>query len=338
MTQASRPQADNITNYPTGDSGPYSADQWAELFQVLFTGDEEATQGPLIHYLNELAVTTAAGDISVDTGAGFCYGHWLVSSTLITFSPNHANNQDQVVLCNNNTNTAYNTNLQFPTVTGLADYNNTASIEPYSCRLVILTGDGVGGPRALVNSGGINMVRIAHYDIDAAGTVTNLTDDRDFCQYSIGIRSRQFLVPALVGLDGGSTTRVAYSGLTLPDGVDIYTFSGFSVPSDFKSTMTVRAVLRAAAGGGGNIYAQSETYYRQCGEVDTTHTDNTGVLAAYALSAPATVDCIMPVSMASAAVGDIVDLRFRRAGGNALDTVNADVYFKGWLVEYVSFW
>lgn len=338
MTQSSRPQADNITNYPTGDSGPYSADQWAELFQVLFTGDEEATQGPLIHYLNELAVTTAAGDISVNTGAGFCYGHWLVSNTLITFSPNHANNQDQVVLCNNNTNAPYNTNLQFPTVTGLADYNGTASIEPYSCRLVILTGDGVGGARALVNAGGINMVLLAHYDIDAAGAVTNLIDDRDVCQYSIGIRNRQFLVPALVGWNGGSFTRIAYSGLTLPDNVDAHTYSGFSVPSDFKSTMTVKAVLRAVAGGGGNIYAQSETWYRQCGEADTTHADSTGALAVFAVSASPTVDCIIPVSLIDAAVGDIVDLEFRRAGGNALDTINADVRFKGWLVEYVSFW
>lgn len=338
MTQASRPQADNITNYPTGDSGPYSADQWSELFQVLFTGDEEATQGPLIHYLNELVVTTAAGDISVDTGAGFCYGHWLVSSTLITFSPNHANNQDQVVLCNNNTNTTYNTNLQFPTVTGLADYNGTASIEPYSCRLVILTGDGIGGARSLVNAGGINMVRIAHYDIDAAGAVTGLTDDRDVCQYSIGIRDRQFLVPALVGNNGGSFTRDASSGLVLVDGVNAYTYSGFSVPSDFKANMTVRVVLSAVAGGGGNIYAQSETYYRQCGEIDLTHQDNTGALAAYAVSAPTTVDCIMSVSMTNAAVGDIVDLRFRRDATDALDTINANVYFKGWLVEYESFW
>lgn len=182
MTQASRPQADNIANYPTSDAGPYSADQWAELFQVLFTGDQEATQGPLLRYLNELEVTTAAGDITVDTGAGFCYGHWFVSSATVTFSPTHVAREDRVVLVNNNTNATYNTNLEFPTV--LTDYNLTASIEPYSCRLAILTGTGPGAPRPLVNAGGINMVQLAHYDIDGVGAVTNLTDDRDFARYS----------------------------------------------------------------------------------------------------------------------------------------------------------
>ena len=109
MTQASRPQADHITNFPApSDPGPYSADQWAQLFQIVFTGDQQTTQGPFIRYLNELeCADNASNAVTVDTGAGICNGHILISSEQETFAIPAgpvATRIDRVVMVENNTN------------------------------------------------------------------------------------------------------------------------------------------------------------------------------------------------------------------------------------------
>lgn len=333
MTQSSRPQADNVATFPTSDAGPYSADQWAELFQVLFTGDQEATQGPLANYLNELEPTTVAGDILVDSGAGFCYGHWLVNSASVTFSPTHAAREDRVVLVENNTNLAYSTNLEFPTV--LVDYNNTASIEPYSCRLAILTGTGPGAPRPLVNAGGIHMVQIFHYDIDAGGTVTNPTDDRDFCQFSSTIGTRWFLVSVssgIVYIAGTNIPRAAPQGVTFGAAVSISQgHASFVVPKDYKESMTVRAVITVAAGGSGDVRCQLSTYHAACGEVWNTHTDVTAWAAVTVTQNEN--ECICETAITNVDVNDIVHMTFERDGNDGSDTAG-DVYFSGFLVTY----
>jgi len=178
MTQQSRPQADNTAN-GYGDAGPYSYNQWAEKLYATHTGDENtAVQRALLRgvvptFDNMLVVTTAAGDITVGTGAGFSHGSFLFNSAAVTFSPTHGVRTDYVVIVENNTNNIYNTNLQFPTV--LTDYDATPALLAYTARLAILT-----GPAALVQTTSYWMVPLASYDIDGAGAVTNLTDLREF--------------------------------------------------------------------------------------------------------------------------------------------------------------
>ena len=177
MTQQSRPQADNTAN-GYGDAGPYSYNQWAEKLYATHTGDENtAVQRTLLRgvvtFDNMLVVTTAAGDITVGTGAGFSHGSFLFNTAAVTFSPTHGVRTDYVVIVENNTNNIYNTNLQFPTV--LTDYDATPALLAYTARLAILT-----GPAALVQTTSYWMVPLASYDIDGAGAVTNLTDLREF--------------------------------------------------------------------------------------------------------------------------------------------------------------
>ena len=178
MTQQSRPQADNTAN-GYGDAGPYSYNQWAEKLYATHTGDENtAVQRALLRgvvptFDNMLVVTTAAGDITVGTGAGFSHGSFLFNTAAVTFSPTHGVRTDYVVIVENNTNNIYNTNLQFPTV--LTDYDATPALLAYTARLAILT-----GPAALVQTTSYWMVPLASYDIDGAGAVTNLTDLREF--------------------------------------------------------------------------------------------------------------------------------------------------------------
>jgi hypothetical protein len=333
MTQSSRPQADNVATFPTSDAGPYSADQWAELFQVLFTGDQEATQGPLANYLNELEPTTVGGDILVDTGAGFCYGHWLVNSASVTFSPTHAAREDRVVLVENNTNATYATNLEFPTV--LADYNGTASIEPYSCRLAILTGTGAGAPRPLVNAGGINMVLLAHYDIDGTGAVTGLVDDRDFCYFSSTVGSRNLFVPASRTEDETTSAALLWAeeGHEMLDSRVSKATGDFIVPTDFKSGLTIEAIVRP--NGAGDVYCRSNGGYAECAEVWTTHTYTSGYQA-ITVAAGVPNSCIQSQSLGSAVIGDIVTCSFYRDATDILDTIGDIVYLVGFLVTYVA--
>ena len=200
MTQVSTIQADHISNFPTSDAGPYSADQWSEMFRVLFTGDQQATQGPLARYLNELAVTiNVVGPppvIRVDTGAGFTNGHWF-NSDAVAPSPTDFTiplpvadpRIDRVVIAENNTNLAYTVSdlgfvLDFPD--DVTDYNGTNSIEPYSARLVIMQGAENAAPATpgLDQNANHYMVELYRYQISAAGAITNNVDYRDFCEFS----------------------------------------------------------------------------------------------------------------------------------------------------------
>ncbi len=340
MTQRSRPQAGHSNTYPVpSDPGPYSSDQWAELFQVLFTGDQEATQGPLIRYLNELIVTNTTPTFTVGTGAGFCYGHWFVNSALVTFNPSNAAREDRVVLVENNTNTAYDTNLEFPTV--LTDYD-AGDVPAYSCRLAILTGTGPAAPRALVNAGGINMVMLAHYDIAAGGAISGLTDERDFCEFSTQVepdmivdRTRKFFVQCAGGYDQTSPVELinrSMVGISVPDAVISMGYGQFIVPDDFVSGMTATLVVSPNASG--NIYSRNRCIYGQCGEVNSTHSASVG-LAAVAIT-QFEWECIQEISLASAAINDIVGLEFQRDAVDALDTINDIVGFAGWIIEYTA--
>jgi len=355
MTQISRPQADTQATYasPPHDPGPYTADQWAELFQVLFTGDQEATQGPLIRYANELVVANTTPTFTVGTGAAFCYGHWFINDALVTFNPTDADRKDLVVLVNNNTNAVYNTNLEFPVVPGV-DYDaGPVGVAAYSCRLAILTGTGVGVARPLVNAAGINMIELANYEVTAAaGVITDMTDARDYCEFSTEIvtamiadlavttakintdavtlakipnRTRKFFVRGTVN---GSYEQ----GWPMGDNSVISIQGGFMVPLDFVSGMTVTAVVIPLANG--NVYSSNEAWYGTCGAAYNA-TNDVVVTAAVAVT-NGNLNCIQPITLSAEAAGDIVSLEYIRTGDDILDTIGDTVYFNGWIVEYTA--
>ena len=76
MAQSSRPQPGNINSSATYvDSGPYSGNQWASLFRVLFTGDQEATQGVLHLQWTLVSEYDRCHDYGQCTGRGFALRH-----------------------------------------------------------------------------------------------------------------------------------------------------------------------------------------------------------------------------------------------------------------------
>jgi hypothetical protein len=196
---------DHIDNYPTSDAGPYSSDQWRERIALAGTVGDPSTaneraqlRGVIPTVWDKLVVTNpATKTMTVDNGAAVVNGNVFVhdptvAPATISFDPSIpvADRIDRVVVCMNNTNVVYNTNLEFPT--DLTDYNGTASIEPYSCRLAILTGNVGGAMRNLVQTTDYWMIELSRYTIDNGGNITvGPTDYREFAciQNIVGVHS-----------------------------------------------------------------------------------------------------------------------------------------------------
>ena len=96
MTETSIPWSGTIT----GDAGPYSDDNWSDIWRKLFTNDR-TTEGVLPNYLNELEITGASTPISVNTGAAFCDGKFYENNTSVGIaipSPTVSPRIDRIVL------------------------------------------------------------------------------------------------------------------------------------------------------------------------------------------------------------------------------------------------
>jgi hypothetical protein len=167
MAQISRPQGGLRATYP--DAGAYTAVEWADRIAPVHSGDDFDDSGVIPNNANYLNCTTAAGDITVDTGRCCVHGHILTNDSAVTISPTHPGAPDTytVVAVQNDTTVAYNTNLDTP-----APY--AAGIPAYSTRLAILQ------DTTLVQNASYWMIPIFTFDINAAGAVSNLTDAREW--------------------------------------------------------------------------------------------------------------------------------------------------------------
>ncbi len=79
MTERSRPW-DGIV---TGDAGPYSDDQWTDIFKS-FSAPVIASQGVLADNLNELLASGAVSPVSINTGRALVDGIWYESDAAVT--------------------------------------------------------------------------------------------------------------------------------------------------------------------------------------------------------------------------------------------------------------
>lgn len=183
MVQRSRPQAGNMTLNPTYvDAGPYAADRWATLFRVLFTGDQQATQGVLKTVWDELEPThpIANREVRIGTGVGVCNGHNFFNDTnAVTIGVDAGvARSDTLVMLENNTNAAI--------AAGPATNYNTVgpdtAIPPYSCRLAVVKGVAITQTTALF------MTPLATFTTGAV-TFTNFTDARTYCAFSTEVNT-----------------------------------------------------------------------------------------------------------------------------------------------------
>lgn len=338
MAQRSLPQAGS----GVGDSGPYTEGEWAEYFQTVFTGDRQATQGPIRHYLNELEVTQAALAVGINTGAGFVYGHFLINDAAVTINVALAaaglERYDRVVMVQNNTAAAYNTNLALP-----AAY--AAGVPRNSARVAILQGAEAGAAvlPALLTGPNYYMVELARYFVNDAAVGT-VTDYRDYCGLGTSGPSTQYefvqvmggynisqgiAIPVTVDMTGLS------AALVMPQD-DLSSGSGyFTTPGNYLGTMVSRAVVTASTGG--NIYASNWAAAGVCGGSPTASNDGTGPgYNVEAIVGSHYYNCVQTLNVSARSQGDIIRLFFTRAGNNVFDTVPSSVNLRGWLISYTT--
>ena len=336
MAQRSLPQAGDGVG---PDTGPYTSDEWAEFFQAVFTGDQEAVQGPLIRFLNELEVIKAGLTITTLNGAGFVYGHFLFVDPAIGINVALAaadqERYDRVVMVQNNTNAAYNTNLALP-----AAY--AAGVPRNSARIAILQGGEAGAavlPDLLVGPN-YYMVELARCLVDDAA-VGDIDDRREFCEFSHRTphTTHSFFVPAVTGWDETALVVLetpnpivtsCYGGLEMPDTHSSYATGIFIVPQDYVSDLSVKVVV--ATERTGNVYCRFICSYAACGENCALHDDlldyaAIGVTIQYN-------NCIRELALTNENIGDIVRCHFTRNAIHALDTITGSIVILGYIVTY----
>lgn len=96
MAEISLPWSGTIT----GDAGPYSDDDWSDMYRKLFTIDR-TTQGVLLHYENEIEITGGTSPISINTGAAIVDGKFYEndsSANIVVPTPAVSTRIDRIVL------------------------------------------------------------------------------------------------------------------------------------------------------------------------------------------------------------------------------------------------
>lgn len=146
-----------------GDAGPYTDDQWTDVWRKLFTRDR-TVEGVLPDYLNELAVTNPAGlTIRVASGGAVVDGKFYNNTANVDFAgaaPGGGSNFYNVVL-----------------------HKDFAA---QTVRLSLL-GPNVAAPDAPTQADGVDWeISIATVEI-TSGSVVTVTDARAYCHYNTEI-------------------------------------------------------------------------------------------------------------------------------------------------------
>lgn len=335
-TTAGSPSGDQVTSYTQA-----IATTMLEIAAAC-SGFEGVAPG----YLNELAPsTTGAFNVRIASGGAMVDGKYYKNTA----------NVDKTL----DTPTAGTTRIDRVVV--------EVTWASFECEITVIKGTETGGtPSApsIPSTAGTNYaIQICQALVNNAGDVT-ITDERTWAitptddstledngagalrikdsgvtAAKIANRARHFFVPAVEMVDnlssGDDVPRnelAGYEASTTADKVYI-AFGEFVVPTDYASAMTAKAVYQPGATG--DVYTKNEARYGASGESYSTHTADDGGYAAVAVT-NAQLFIGQSMSLSSAASGDIVSLAWYRDGDHVSDTVNAYVYFKGWLVEYTA--
>jgi len=292
---------------------------------------------------NKLAVTNpggAANRIDVNTGAAFTCGIFHYNDTSIgaagdITSPAANPRIDRVVVRANFAVAAY-----VPANASAALF----TVPTNTARVTII--HGAENPAPVAPALTQDAARLTYWDIplyqyqiSVAGAITNLTDEREW----VDAETKQLFVPAMIGYNA-TLANMLSDNISLaqnqhifvfPDTNDCYAVGKFVCPSDYLASMTSQGVFIVVGGAGLNIYALNYACFGTCGAAYNT-TTVAGALAAEAFGLANEFSCHRSLALAGVAAGDLVTTRFFRNGANVLDTLGADAYFTGWLIEYLG--
>ena len=151
--------------WPTGTVGDgastYTDTQLFAWLRRTINSDNYASQGPLVGYGGELAVTGAAGSVNIATGAAYVYGIPYESDAVVNVAiptPTTSTRIDRIVL--------------------------RANWTAKTVRITRIAGtEGAGAPAITQTPGSIYDVKLAQVSITTGGVIT-VTDERQFCHYA----------------------------------------------------------------------------------------------------------------------------------------------------------
>lgn len=187
-------------------------------------------------------------------------------------------------------------------------------------------------PAITQNSGTTYDIMLAQVLVDTAGTVT-VTDERTWAALDptgteAAQRTRKLFIPAIPI----SPTVAAADGAILNDAAVDAAYGALTLPPDFVSGMTVKAVVVGSLTG--TAVLTNRVYYAAAGQNRHTHTQQ--LLDQPTALTMSLVTEVLPITLSDVAAGDHIRLIFYRDGTNGSDTIAAPVYFYGWLVEYTA--
>jgi len=158
MAETSRPWPGTVL----GDCGPYSATQWDDAWENMFTQDNSDTEGVLPGVLNELEVTNpAANTARVATGAALVKGKYYGNSA--------------------------NVDVNIPTPSSDTRIDRIVLRSLWSAQTVRVTRiagtEGAGVPAITQVDGNTWDLTLAQVEITTSGAIT-ITDEREYCHYA----------------------------------------------------------------------------------------------------------------------------------------------------------
>jgi hypothetical protein len=180
----------------TGDAGPYTDDEWTDVWRKLFQVDR-TLQGVLKNYENELEVTGVTSPVSVDTGAALVDGKWYendASLNVVVPSPVTNPRYDRIVL--------------------------TKDFAAQTVRVERVAGAEGGGVPALTQTDGVEwQIPLATVYIIVAGNIT-LTDTREWIKSGIAQVTDRGISLTFHGGSGALPTGVL-GGFFLPTAMSV---------------------------------------------------------------------------------------------------------------------
>lgn len=302
-----------------GDAGPYTDDQFSDMVQHLITYSR-ATDGVLrsakTGFTGELEVSTPGGATArVPTGAALVDGKLYTNSANVDFTVSGASVHWIIGL---------RKSWAAQTVRAFARGN-------YASAALALA--------SLVQTDGVTWeIPLATVLTTAGGDVSSITDARAV----IGTKTYKFFVPAYAGWDmtlASALVRDGVLGLYMLFTSQSRADGNFIVPNNFIKNLSISPMVIVEYVGAGNAYLGRMYNSGADGELYNTHASGMAYTAVPVAAGDDLMNKIVwPLdTVASVAVGDIVNMYFERYGSHVSDTANSSIYFPGWVVSYIGY-
>lgn len=303
MAEESRPWAGTTL----GDAGPYSADDWDDVWGILF-GSEAApfnNQGVIGDWLNELEVTDGGANIAdVDTGAALAHGKFYRNTAIVNLAiPNSVGAWREDLVCLRSSWAAQTIRIY--------RHANPA--------------DGVGYPAPTQTDGSCWEIPLAAVRINNAGAITLITDLREYVHHLI--------LPACKAHNSGNIN-CAVSGNSYDLDLDIEDFDTHTMhdnvvnPSRIYFPKPGKYLVIGQVGWEANATGIRSCTIRWAGADEADQVGHVDENETYFQ----TVSTIINVTNAN--VGTFVMLRVRQTSGGALNVLGGTAKLQViWLCE-----